>query len=90
MCRDGSGLDDIAHSLAIFFAAGHPSENNGRPVADLASIAYARLRQRGAQATWFDATDTVEIDKWYRPLSQALASPEFFHQRLVFHYNATT
>ena len=85
-CRDGSGLDDIAHSLVDFFAVGskHLSANKDQPVADRASIVYAWLRQRGAQATRFDATDAVEGDEWCRRLSRALASTELFHQRLMF------
>jgi predicted GIY-YIG superfamily endonuclease len=85
-CRDASGLDDLAHSLADFFAArsGHPSEKKERSAADLASIVYAWLRQRGAQATRFDAADIVEVDEWRRRFSQALASTELFQERLVF------
>jgi hypothetical protein len=84
--RDASGLDDTAHSLADFFTAGtgHLSESNDRPVADLASIVYAWLRTRGTQATRFEATGVIEVAEWHRRLSQALASPELFHQRLVF------
>jgi hypothetical protein len=86
MCRDTNGLDDIAQSLADFFAArsGPLPGKTECPGANLASVVHAWLRRRGAQATRFDATDAVEVDEWRRRLSQALASPEIFHERLVF------
>jgi hypothetical protein len=84
--RDASEVDDIGRSLADFFAttAGHVSESENRPVSGLASIVYGWLRLRGARATRFDATDAVDAREWCRRLSQAMASPELFHERLMF------